>query len=234
MKRAIAIQHLAFEDLGSFEGELISADYRTEYLEAGVDDLRTINPTPSDLLIILGGPIGADEEGLYPFLKDELHLLDHALSQSVPILGICLGAQLIARALGAPIKSMPEKEIGFGPIQLSDAGRAGSLGLIEDAGGHVLHWHGDTFDLPRGAEHLASSPLATNQAFSFEQNVLALQFHLEMDPAKFERWLIGHTGELRSAGIDINQLRADGLRHSRAIEKSGRDVIRHWLSQLTA
>jgi len=232
MKRAIAIQHLAFEDLGTFEGELSFAGFRTEYWEAGVDDLTAIDLTPSDLLIILGGPIGADEEALYPFLKDELRLLDQALSRSVPLLGICLGAQLIARTLGARVISMPEKEIGFSPIQLSDAGRASSLGLIETRGSHVLHWHGDTFDLPGGAERLASSPMALNQAFSFEQHVLALQFHLEMDPVRFERWLIGHTSELRSAGIDITQLRAHGTRHSRAIEAGGRDVIRHWLDQL--
>lgn len=233
MKQAIAIRHLAFEDLGIFENELSAAGYRTVYLDAGVDDLTAIDLTPSDLLIVLGGPIGADEERFYPFLKDELRLLENALSRSVPLLGICLGAQLMARALGARVMSMPEKEIGFGAIDLSEAGKNSCLGLIEPAGSRVLHWHGDMFDLPAGAERLASSRLAINQAFSFGPTALALQFHLEMDPAMFERWLIGHTCELRSAAIDIAQLRADGARHGRTIETVGRDVIRQWLVQLS-
>ncbi len=233
MKRVIVLRHLAFEDLGVFESEFLSAGHRPIYLDAGLHSLGDVDLEPSDLLVILGGPIGADEEEMYPILKDEFLFLETALSKSVPVLGICLGAQMIARVFGAHIKAMPQKEIGFGKIELTDAGKRSCLGPIEASGSHVLHWHGDTFDLPKDADLLASSPMAENQAFSVGERVLGLQFHLELDPKAFERWLIGHTCELRLADIDVTQLRADAIRYSRDLETGGRDVIRRWLSTLS-
>ena len=124
-------------------------DFVVEYRDAV--DLGTIGEP--DLLVVLGGPIGAYEDDLYPFLGDELALLQQRLSRGGATLGICLGAQLMARALGARVYPGPRKEIGWAPLTLSDAGRASPLRHL--TAGPVLHWHGDTFDLPAGAVRLA-------------------------------------------------------------------------------
>ncbi|WP_296251162.1 gamma-glutamyl-gamma-aminobutyrate hydrolase family protein [uncultured Stenotrophomonas sp.] len=125
MKTALAIRHLHFEDLGALRPLLHEGGYSVRYLEAASDDLH-IQEEP-DLLVVLGGPIAAFDEREYPFLLDELALIQRQLQRRLPLLGICLGAQLIARALGAEVASMGLKEIGFAPLTLTAQGRAGLL-----------------------------------------------------------------------------------------------------------
>jgi GMP synthase (glutamine-hydrolysing) len=230
MRRAMAVRHIAFEDLGIIAEVLDRRGYETSYLDAGVDDLATIAPGSGDLLIVLGGPIGAYEESRYPFLRDELALIERALRAGSRVLGICLGAQLLARALGARVYPGPGKEIGFGEIDLRPEGRRSCLVHLE-RDRRVLHWHGDTFDLPADASRLASTALTPNQAFALGSSALALQFHVEVDPGRFERWLIGHTCELSVAGIDVDGLRADARAHAATIVQSGRRVIGAWLDE---
>jgi len=98
----------------------------------------------------------------------------------------------------------------------------------------VLHWHGDTFDLPAGAERLAATEITPNQAFALESRVLGLQFHVEADLACFERWLVGHTGELSTKRIDVNRLRTEARQHVASLTRSGRLVLKHWLGGLGA
>ena len=126
-KTAIAIRHVHFEDLGAFDRVLRRHGYAVGYCDAGIDDIGNVDPLAPDLLIVLGGPIGAHEESLYPFLGPELALLEHRLAAARPTLGICLGAQLIARALGARVYRARVKEIGWSELQLSHAGRSGPL-----------------------------------------------------------------------------------------------------------
>ncbi len=148
------------------------------------------------------------------------------------MLGICLGAQLIARAAGARVYPGKQKEIGFSPLTLTPAGEASCLAALAAAGGNVLHWHGDTFDLPEGAERLASTPITENQAFGLGPNILALQFHMEAEPERLERWLIGHTGEIAQAGLDVRALRADIGRHGAAVTQAGAQAFNRWLDAL--
>jgi GMP synthase (glutamine-hydrolysing) len=176
-KEAIVIRHVYFEGLGSFESVLEDHDVVIRYVEAGIDHITSIDPETADLLIVLGGPIGACEDDNYPFLKHELGLLRQRLAAGRPTLGICLGAQMIARALGARVYPAPRKEIGWSRLILTDAGRKSPLRHLETP---VLHWHGDTFDLPEGATALASTETCVNQAFSIGSNLLALQFHPEV------------------------------------------------------
>lgn len=231
MKTAIAIRHLAFEDLGSFALVLEGAGYRVRCHDIGLDepgDLRELDP---DLLIVLGGPIGAYEDEVYPFLCDEIALLERRLAVGRATLGICLGAQLMARALDARVYP-GGKEIGFAPLDLTEEGRASCLAVLE--GGPVLHWHGDTFDLPQGAVRLASTPVCENQAFALGRHVLALQFHPEVGTRGFERWLIGHTLELAHAGRKVMELREDLARHAPELERRGAACLQAWLGQIEA
>ena len=234
MKRAVALRHLAFEDLGLLADLLTERRYDVSYREAGVEELADLRLQRDDLLIVLGGPIGAYEDDRYPFLADEVRLIERSVRCDVPVLGICLGAQLLARALGARVYRGSAKEIGFAPVTLTAEGRAGCLGLLEREPSPVLHWHGDTFDLPAGARHLAATDITPNQAFGLGARVLGLQFHLEADLSRFERWLIGHTGELAAGHIDVGRLRADGRRHARALARIGRSVLASWLDGIRA
>jgi GMP synthase-like glutamine amidotransferase len=145
MRRAIAIRHVAFEDLGSLAAVLQRRGFALAYRDATVDDLAAADIVDSDLLAVLGGPIGAYEP--YAFLNDELRVIEKRLRAGKPVLGICLGGQLLARALGARVYRGNGKEIGWSPLTLTAAGRRSCLAPLGD-GTPVLHWHGDTFDLP--------------------------------------------------------------------------------------
>lgn len=231
MKRAIAIRHVCFEDLGSLYSLLEERNYATIYHDAGICDLSRIAPTPEDILIVLGGPIGAYDDAHYPFIVGELRLIDRSLKQNIPILGICLGAQLLARALGARVYPGPQKEIGIAPIELSAEGRSSCLKqLASDF--EVLHWHGDTFDLPRGAIHLASSQITLNQAFEYGSRVLALQFHIEAEHRRIEQWLVGHSFELSANGFEVSQLRKNLDVCVPRIESKGRSAFSEWLDSI--
>jgi GMP synthase (glutamine-hydrolysing) len=230
-RTALAIRHIHFEDLGVFEGVLANAGYEIRYHDVGVDRFEALDPLAPDLLIVLGGPIGVYETEAYPFLDDELRLLRARLGAGRPTLGLCLGAQLIAAALGARVAPMGPKEIGFSPLTLSDAGRAGPLRYL--AGVPVLHWHGDAFEIPAGAENLAATPLCATQAFALGTNVLGLQFHPEVNVASgIERWLIGHAAELAGAGIDPRTLRADAGRGGDRLAEAARRALAAWLDGL--
>lgn len=228
MKTALAIRHVHFEDLGIFEEALASAGYSIRYNEAGIDPVAGENP---DLLIVLGAPIGAYEEDKYPFLKDTLRLLEQRLAAQAPTLGICLGAQLIARAAGAKVYPGPAKEIGWSKLTLSEAGEKSPLLHLKDV--PVLHWHGDTFDLPNEALHLASTPLTRNQAFSLGSYALALQFHPEVKAEKIEHWLIGHACEIASVpGLSVSTLREDTKSLAGTTCTQARKMLSDWLSRM--
>lgn len=230
-KTAVAIRHVDFEDLGTFEAVLASAGYKVHYYDVGVHDLWTLDPLQSELLVVLGGPIGVGETERYPFLAEEVDLLRARLAENRPMLGICLGAQQIALALDAAVSSMAEKEIGFSALSLTDSGRRGPLRHLSDV--PVLHWHGDTFAVPVGAKALATTPHCRNQAFALGSNVLGVQFHPEVNAcAGLERWFIGHAVELAEAGIDPRSLRDDCARVGPALREAARRMLSEWLDGL--
>jgi len=232
VKRVVALRHVAFEDLGSFESVLQDAGYFVYYRNAtrGVADIDPLSP---ELLVVLGGPIGVYEGGAYPFLHDERRLIAARLSAKRPTLGICLGAQLMASALGAKVYASGTKEIGFSPLALTDTGAKGALCHLTDV--PVLHWHGDTFDLPVGAQLLASTNVCRNQAFAIGAHSLALQFHPEADmPDDIEDWLVGHAAELAAAKIDVRGLRARAGEVGATLREAGRRMLQEWLDGLPA
>jgi GMP synthase (glutamine-hydrolysing) len=230
-RSCLAVRHVAFEDLGLL-GPLVSAlGYDIRYHDAGIErfDARTL--LSADLVVVLGGPIGVYECETYPFVTDEIAAVAARLHSNKPILGICLGAQMMAAALGARVAPGPVKEIGYAPLTLTGAGRSSVLAPL--GASPVLHWHGDNCDLPPGCERLASTAHCPVQAFSRTPTQLALQFHLETDPARLESWLVGHTVELGKAGIDPRKLRDEARQVGPALREVGSNVLSAWLEVVT-
>lgn len=230
-RTCLALRHVAFEDLGLIETVLRQAGFDIRYVEPGIDDLTALDAGADDIVIVLGGPLGAYEDDLFPYLRDEIAFVRRRLDSGKALLGICLGAQILAAAAGAAVYPGRDKEIGWAPVTLTAAGHASPLAAID--GIDVLHWHGDTFDLPDGAVRLASTGMTLNQAFSIGATVLALQFHVEVIPARIERWLAGHRVELGGIrGLSIPALRAETARLGPAAAVAGEKMIRDALARI--
>ncbi|NQE61348.1 glutamine amidotransferase [Caulobacter sp. RHG1] len=227
-KTALALRHVHFEDLGVFAPVLAARGYEVRIIDAPLADLTTIGAP--DLLIVLGGPVGVDDVETYRFLGHELAILHERLTAGLPTLGLCLGAQLMAAALGAKVRPMGVKEIGFAPVSLTQAGRASPLSRLEDV--PVLHWHGDMFEIPSDAVRLAGTEICPNQAYSIGTHALGLQFHAEADCLAIESWLVGHASELAAASVDPVALRAEARRHAAVLESAGQAMLNDWLDGL--
>ena len=232
MKTALIIRHVAFEDLGTLEPLLREAGYFLEYREAGWHDVAGIDPLSPELMIVLGGPIGVYELTEYPFLRDEMALLERRLKAEKPVLGVCLGAQLMAAALGAHVyPGANGKEIGWSRLLPGRQTAAFPFmrPLLENDV-EVLHWHGDTFDLPPHAAHLAASRQYLHQAFAHGRRALALQFHPEVTARGLERWYIGHACEIAGQpGLNVTALRGESLRKAPRLEAAARRFWDGWL-----
>jgi GMP synthase (glutamine-hydrolysing) len=218
-----------FEDLGTWEPVLRSRGYDIRYVDVpDCADLDTTSAEDADLLIVLGGPIGVDQEKQYPFLTSELGVLRRRLTAQAPTIGVCLGAQLIATALGGTVTSGSAPEIGFSALELvpGDALFA-SFRDVE-----VFSWHADEFALPDGATLLARTEVCACQAFAVGRTVLALQFHAELDANRIDRWLVGHAHELATRGIDPDSLRAQAERYGSRLRVASTAVLERWLDGL--
>lgn len=230
MGTVLALFHVAFEDLGSFGPILEGRGHRVTYraAPAGLDGLDALD---ADLLVVLGGPIGVYEDEAYPFLRAEIAAVERRLAAGRPTLGLCLGSQIMARSLGARVYPGRTKEIGWSPLELTEAGRRSCLASL-GSGIAVLHWHGDTFDLPEGAIRLASTPLYENQAFAWGGAALGLQFHPEATEDALDHWLVGHAAELAQAGLNVPALREETKRHAPALRGRARLCLETWLDPL--
>ena len=225
--RAVVIQHLPFENLGTFSDVLESAGFGCRYANAVRDDLAPAHD--ADLIVILGGPISANDHVRFPFLKEELTLIERRVGRGLPTLGVCLGAQLIAKVMGADVRPMGHKEIGWSALTLTEAGRQSPLAQLSTP---VLHWHGEMFDIPDGVERLAGTDLCPNQAFAAGDHTLALQFHAEVNETAQAQWLVGHVAELDQAGMDFDALRRDAAEWGEKNAANGARMLRQWLQAL--
>jgi len=226
--QALVLSHIAFEDLGSFEAILRQRGFAIESLLAA--DLLP-RAQSCDLLVIMGGPMGVYEQDQHPFLAAEIAAIRQRLAARKPTLGVCLGAQLMAAALGARVyPGTNGKEIGWSTIQPAPGQTPPTwfTPLLAD-GLQLLHWHGDTFDLPAGALHLASSVRYSNQAFAIGNFALALQFHPEVTAEGLESWYTGHADELARAGISVPALRATAQQHAPALAQAASTFLNQWL-----
>ena len=188
-------QHVPYEGLGNIEGWIKSQKYALSATRFYAAD-----PLPQlagiDWLIIMGGPMGAYDDKKYPWLTAEKQFIRDSINAGKKVLGICLGAQLIANVLGAKVYPHIHKEIGWFPLKLTDEGREAKA--IREFPGEflVFHWHGDTFSFPPGAQHLAETVACRNQAFSYGDKVVGLQFHLDVQRENIEQWIKNGAAEL--------------------------------------
>lgn len=227
MVSVTALRHVAFEDLGTLEELFAARRWQVNYVEAPVTDWAAFDPLGPDLLVILGGPIGANDAEFYPFLKPELAAIERRLKADKPTLGLCLGAQLIAKALGARVYPAGEKEIGWKPLLLSRIGYASPVKHLGPEHSFMFHWHGDTFDLPAGAVLLAGTGSAVHQVFAWGKAALAFQCHPEVRAQDLEKWFVGH-----AAGTSAKVLRADTIRYGAALERQAKLCFGEWLDSL--
>lgn len=187
MKRVLALQQI-WDDPPGVLGMIMEA-YGVAYDVVKVEEAPIPDLDGYDALIALGGPQNADEDDIHPYLTSEKWLLRRAVERDIPYLGMCLGGQLLARALDAPVIRHHSTEIGFFEVQLTEEGKRDPLFAGLPGYQQVLHWHEDTFVLPTGAVRLATSEGAENQAFRFGRCAYGLQYHIELTPSMLDTWL---------------------------------------------
>lgn len=230
MGKIIAFQHICIETMGLIAECLIDAGHRFEYVRLfdgepvpkAVDDI--------DGIVIMGGPMGVYDSDRYRFLRNELQLIEMAIKESKPILGVCLGSQLIASALGSQVRKGDRKEIGWQPVSLNDSASEDCLWQNIPDTFMAYHWHGDVFDLPKGSVGLAFSKSAPCQAFRYGKKVYGILFHMEVDNVIVSRMVNQFRGELIGEGLDKKRIKQDTETYLPALKRIGREVFKGWAS----
>lgn len=231
MKKALIVRHVPREGAAGYLQPIEAAGYEIERIDVASPDFADVDLCTPDLLIMMGGPMGVYEHDRHPWIPLQIEKLAARLEQDLPTLGVCLGSQMIAAALGARVYPGGHMELGFAPVALNGAGSDSPLRHLD--GVRVLHWHSDTFELPAGVDLLASTEAYEHQAFRRGHNLLALQFHAEMgeDP-RFEDWLTHFWADLDIAKQCGIALRRDHDDHGPGAVSAGRAMIAEWLARL--
>lgn len=228
MGSVLVLQHNLVETLGTIEGAIRGRNLSPRYIRPFLGE-----PVPQTIgsaaaLVVMGGPMGVYEQGRYPFLGDEMRLIEDALRLNRPILGICLGSQLIAATLGGSVTKEEEKEIGWHPVHLND--KALSDRLFEGVAPSFVpfHWHGDKFDLPIGAVSLARSDLTRHQAFRYGDLVYGLLFHLEVTSELITGMIKSFADELMGEGLDGESILKQSRDLLAPLHTIGQKVFHRW------
>ncbi len=227
MSEILIFKHVPFEGPGSFQDALKERGIR--YREVNLyEEAAPANLDGCKGLIIMGGPMNVYEEKEYPFLKDEDGLIKEALSKKFPMIGVCLGAQLMAKAAGAKVVKGKKKEIGWYPLYLTEEASDDPVFMAIPREIEVFQWHGDTFDIPKGAVRLASSELFPNQAFRIGDNAYAFQFHIEVTEGIIKEWVGINEEELASVKdyIDSKKVLAESREKAEGLEKLAKTIYK--------
>lgn len=230
MTKVWVLQHLAEEPLGTIGDALEARGIEAKYIRVfeGEPVPDTMNGVSG--LVVMGGPMGVYEQHEYPFLSDEIRLIETALRAEKPVLGICLGSQLLASALGAEVRKAHRKEIGWFPISLTEAATGDRVfSEIEDSF-MAYHWHGDVFDVPRGATSLASSAQTQCQVFAYGNSAYGFLFHLEATQKIVEDMTRGFAGELDEESIDSHEIIDQTRKHLPEFQRIAASVFQRWAS----
>ena len=223
------------DDSNRFNQVLNERGFNVRRISVPSEGVRDIDPLKDDLVLIMGGPIGVYQADDYPFLKDKRVLIKERTKADAPTLGICLGAQIIASALGSEVHPGKQGfELGWSPLTLTEAGENTAVQYIAGDKTPMFHWHGDTFDLPQGVTLLASSDKYPNQVYSYGKNILGIQCHPEMTQGMIEELMVSShmrvSGE--SALTDIHTLREEIIRNSPILDKQARLFFNTWLDEV--
>lgn len=202
---AVVLRHDSAIGLGNLGPVLEAHGYEVVTVDAPHEDVTAIDGLAPDLLVVLGGDEAAYETERYPYVGHEIELLRRRIAAEAPVFGVCLGAQMLADALGGRAYRGPRKEVGWLGVDVTEAGERSPVRHAR--GIRFVQWHGDTFDLPEGVEVLASSPEYANQAFRVGDWLLAVQFHPEVTPAIHEDWLAAWGDELPEYGLTVERMR---------------------------
>jgi GMP synthase (glutamine-hydrolysing) len=226
------LQHGASETLGTIEDALRGRQIGYDYIETNVG-----KPVPGEMadkagLIVMGGPMGVYEQSQYPFLRDEMRLIEFALAMGRPVLGVCLGSQLLAAVLGAEVKKGEGKELGWHAVTLSEFAAQDPLFAGVRPEFWPFHWHGDVFSLPKNAVGLASSRQTPCQAFRYGKNAYGILFHLEVTREQISQMLSAFAEELRQAGGDGTEIAAQTPGHLPVLKEIASEVFGRWASAL--
>ncbi len=234
MQSVWVLQHTPSETLGTIEDALRSHGIGFEYIETHAG-----RPVPGEMagkagLIVMGGPMGVYEEAQYPFLRDEMRLIESALSAGRPVLGVCLGSQLLAAVLGAEVRKGKRKELGWHAVKLTESAEHDPL--FAGLGSEIwpFHWHGDIFSLPRKAVSLAASEWTACQAFRLGENAYGILFHLEVTQEQISSMLSAFGEELREAGGDTGKITAEIPVRLPALKEMAGEVFGRWALKLAA
>lgn len=215
MPNILVIQHVPHEGLGTFEPAFKAAGLAVTRLDATNPKADWAAAAAAEGLVVMGGPQSVYEQATYPYLKRELEVLRQAVKAGMPVLGMCLGAQLLAAALGGKVTKNASKEIGWHPLMREPAADTDPLAEPFGQTESVFQWHGDTFSLPKGAVQLFSSPLCPQQAFRYGDRAYGLQFHVEVTEAMIRLWIQKNAKELASlrGQVDPAAIRAQNAQH---------------------
>jgi len=232
MKKVLFIQHGDVDKPGLLAEVLaeLGIELTTRHPYAG--DSLPVKASGFDGLALGGGGQSAYETDLFPYLDVECALVKAALQAGKPVIGLCLGGQLISRALGGVVRRAEQKELGFFPVTRSAASQGDPVGDELPAVFHPAHWHGDVFSIPEGAVHLASSALTPNQMFRYGTNCYGFQFHLEMTAPLFEELVRDSAAGLAETGVDCEALVREGYEVLPFLEKNARAALARWAAFL--
>jgi GMP synthase (glutamine-hydrolysing) len=223
-------QHVECEDLGSFAAVLGQHGLIPRYVRLFAGDAIPADSDAARALIILGGPMSVNDAAKLPYLNGETAMLRRALASQQPVLGVCLGSQLLAAAAGSRVFPAARPEIGWGPISLTVEGRHDAVFAALQPEENVFHWHGETFDLPKGATRLAFSALTMNQAFRIGAHAYGLQFHLEVDAEMVRQWSQEYAADLGAGAAELGeQLAAEAGRRQARLRSVASQVLGRFL-----
>ncbi len=238
MANVLVFRHVPHEHLGIIADSLARQEIDYRYVDAFEPGVQYPALDSRQGLIVMGGPMNADETKRYPFLAEEVRLIQTAVERRMPVLGVCLGSQLLAKALGAKVYPNGQKEIGWRRVNCTPATAADPILCHFARGEYVFQWHGDTFDLPKGAVWLLGSDLCTNQAFRYGNAAWGLQFHLEVTQGMLCEWFGEPENQRELAGlkgkIDPEGILGDARKHLPRLSEVGRQTFDAFCGQIMA
>lgn len=233
-KGALILTHLQQEGSCTLGKLLIQRGMRTRTMNIPRTDTSSIEALRPDLLVVMGGPVGVYQADDYPFLKDEITIIQKRLEAGLPTIGVCLGAQIMATALGAEVRCGEQgKEVGWQPLTITEQGKDSPAKHLSGDATNMFHWHGDTFDLPDEATLLASTDQYENQVYGVGKHGLGLQCHPEVCEDQLQEWFVVFQGDVTGENplVPVHELRAQTARYIETLNKQATLFFDEWLNE---